>query len=216
MFESSMTVSHLIELAKDSSDIAPAIDSEYFLLWLNALESRLYTGIIKEYESAACEVYEEQLEQGSTAPVGLPYLLLEDITVPAGQSKPRFSDIAFVLADEEQLVKTDAGAAAVFTDKGSFYGDGAKVRLLRARGMPETVTVVYRVRPAAKTGAETEKVSLPDEFLPLALDFLTGNAYALAGEDGQAAKWLERYNAELDDLIEWLALSDKKFEGVVK
>lgn len=215
MFESSMTVSHLIELAKDSSDIAPTIDTEYFLLWLNALESRLYTGIIKDYESAVCEVYEEQTEEGEIV-AGLPYLRLADIAVPTGQSKPRFSDIAFVLAEEEQLVKTDAGAAAVFTDKGSFYGDGAKVRLLRARGMPETVTVVYRIRPAVKTGADEEKVSLPDEFLPLALAYLTGNAYALAGEDGQAAKWLERYNAELDDLVEWLALSDKKFEGVVK
>ncbi|MCI8590210.1 MAG: hypothetical protein HFE77_05815 [Clostridiales bacterium] len=213
MFESSMKVSDLIELAKDSSDIAPDIDSDYFLLWLNSLEGRLYTSIIKDYESAVCEVYAEKEEEGAAR---LPYFKLDDIAVSQGQSQPRFCDIAFVLAEEDQLVKTDAGAAAVFTDKSSFYSDGAKVRLLRARGMPETVTVVYRVRPAAKTGAAGEKVSLPDEFLPLALDFLTGSAYALAGEDGQAAKWLERYNVELDDLIEWLTLADKKFEGVVK
>ncbi|MCI8331335.1 MAG: hypothetical protein HFE78_00700 [Clostridiales bacterium] len=216
MFESNMTVSHLIELAKDSCDIAPDIDTEYYLLWLNSLESRLYTGIIKDYQSAVCDVYAEKSEESGAGAPGMLYIQLGDIAVPANQSRPRFCDIAFVLAEEDQLTKTDAGAAAVFTDKGSFYGDGAKVRLVRARGLPETVTVVYRVRPAAKTGAADERVSLPDEFLPLALDFLTGNAYALAGEDGQAAKWLERYNAELDDLTEWLALADKKFEGVVK
>ena len=210
MFESSMDASDLISLAKDSADIAPDIDEEYFLLWLNSLEGRLYTGVIRETASALCTVYREETDGG------YPYVLLSEITVPQGQSRPRFCDIETILAADNQLTKTDAGAAAVFADKGAFYNDAGKVRLVRAQGLPEQVQVLYRARPAAKTGQAGEKVSLPDEFLPMALAFLAGNAYALAGEDGQAAKWLDRYNADLDDFGEWLAASDKKFAGVMK
>lgn len=80
MFESSMDASDLISLAKDSADIAPDIDEEYFLLWLNSLEGRLYTGVIRETASALCTVYREETDGG------YPYVLLSEITVPQGRA----------------------------------------------------------------------------------------------------------------------------------
>lgn len=207
MFESNISAKDLTLLARDAADIAPDVSDEYYLLWLNSLEGTLYTGVIRELGRASCTVCGED---GT-------YVLLSEISVPQTQSPPRLCDVERVLADGEELVRTDAGSAAVFSDKSMFYADAEKLRLIRVSGIPQTVSVIYRVRPALKTQENMAalNVALPDEFVPMALDYLIGNAYALADEDAQAAKWLERYNLALSDFEQWLAATGKRFGGTV-
>ena len=191
MFRGSMTAKKLISLARDACDISPAADDEYYLFWLSSLESALYTGMIK-----------------STASDSLP--LADGIFDPAGAQTDgeavRACDVRRVFAGSRELARTDAEGAAACPDMPCFYESGGKIRVRAPYFSGENVTAVFAERPKRKTAEnmETEYAALPDEFLPMALDYLCGCAYALAGEDIRSDNCFTRYNASLDDFTAWL------------
>ncbi len=192
MYESSMSAAQLIALARDGVDIAPDIGDEYYLLWLNALESLLYSGVVRCTRSAECAVEDGRVD-------------LAIITPPEGESGPRACDVCAVFADGRELVRADEGALVRYPAQPAFCASGLTLTLQSPAGIPDKVTVLWRVRPALKTEQtmRTAPVALPDEFLPMAFDYLTGKAYALVSEDVQAANRLASYNAALADFELW-------------
>lgn len=203
MYESSMTAAELIALARDAADISPAVDDEYYLLWLDALEGLIYTGVVREIGRGVC------------APDGQGTVDLTELEVPTGESPPRVCDIESVFSDGKELSRADAGAAVRYPEKAMFYGIGRRLYLRSGAGIAPEVEVLYRRRPAHKNAQNyhTARVALPDEFLPMALDYLVGRAYALACEDTQAANRMASYNAALADFALWRRKTEYGGEG---
>ena len=52
---------------------------------------------------------------------------------------------------------------------------------------------------------------LPYEWLELVMSKLRGEAYKIANDDGQAAKWLEDYNAQLSSFTEWARKRQERY-----
>ena len=191
MYESSMRVSELLELARNSTDIAPEVGDEYYLLWLNSLESLIYTGVVKE-----CGVYECAVD-GET-------LDISNVQTDTLEALPRGCDLRAVYIGGRELTRVDAGTFLRHPEKLCFYTVGPKVYLNCPYGIGGTAKVVYYRRPAPKTTESLSAfVSLPDEFLPMALDYLVGCAYALICEDNQAANRFAAYNSALEAFKEW-------------
>lgn len=191
MYESSMTVSALFELARNATDIAPQVDDEYYLLWLNSLEGLIYTGAVRQ-----CGVYECTVSEGKVD--------LSEIELSSSQALPRGCDVRAVYLNGRELARVDASDLPRHPERACFYADGSTLYLQSPSGVGGRAQVVYLCRPAVKTAQDLSAyVALPDEFLPMALDYLVGCAYALICEDGQAANRFAAYNAAMEEFIEW-------------
>jgi len=197
MYESSMRVSELIDLARASADIAPEIDDDYYLLWLNSLESLIYTGILRQSVIRECTVYDGVIDLALLQP-------------EAGEAMPRGCDVRSVYLGARELVRVGADVFLAHPEKSCFYTLGDKVHLNCPYGVGSRARVAVTVRPERKgEDGMSAYVALPDEFLPMALDYLVGCAYALICEDNQAANRFASYNAALDAFTEWV----RKNEG---
>ena len=191
MYKSSMRVSELLSLARDSADVAPAVDDGYYLMWLGSLESLLYTGVIRE-----CGVYTCTVEDGE-----VDISLIEESPDCA---LPRECDIREIFLDGRQFVLATPAEAARHPERSLFYMERGVAHLSSPYGVTGTARLIYLRRPAYRgEDSLSEFVALPDEFLPMALDYLVGCAYALVCEDTQAANRFAAYNASLDDFVKW-------------
>lgn len=198
MFDSGISASALIEAIKNEADIAIPIQSESYILWLNALEQLLYTELIKE---------QGRIELTETADITKNGIELESLGLSDGENAVRFEDIHAVYADETQLIKSTAASGVIFFD--TYYKIGKRLGL-NLKNRPGKVVIVYYVKPELKTegNIETKNVMLPVEFLDLAKAKLRAESYKVANEDSLAAKWMNDYNVLLETFKLWL--SDKQ------
>lgn len=191
MYKSSMRVSELIELARNATDIAPDVDDEYYFMWLCSLESLLYTGVIRESGVYTCDAVDGAVDLGQ-------------IEVSAEEALPRGCDVRAVFADGRELSRVSGGDLPRHPERACFCVDGDTLRLQSPFGIGGKVQVVYLRRPAVKSPEnKSAYLALPDEFLPMVLDYLVGCAYALICEDNQAANRFAAYNAALEEFTEW-------------
>jgi hypothetical protein len=186
MFDSGKSVNELITELKDEVDIALEIPDTTYIGWLNRLEQFCYSEIIKEQR--------EITVSNPTTPV-----LLSDLTVSEAESPIRFEDIYAVYADGVQLMKTTLASGQIFPD--TFYKHNDKLGF-NSPYMTRELKIIYFARPKIKA-SKTGNVMFPVEFMDLVKAKMRGEAYKLANEDEQAGKWINDYNAELENLKVW-------------
>ena len=158
--------------------------------------------------------FRPQLMVGKSMPAefikpGMPPVVRELPTAEGGLPI-RFEDIYAVYADKTQLIKSTLASGSIFND--TYYKDDGRLGLNLSK-LPETLNIVYIVRPVLKTESNisSERVKVPVEFIDLVKAKLRGEAYKLANEDSLAAKWLNDYNVLLETFKEWHASKSPSF-----
>lgn len=191
VFDSKITAKAFISTIKSEIDVALPISDESYIAWLNAVEQMLYGSVIKEQG-----IYETDV--------------LETIDLPLfmeGECDIRFEDIVAVYAEASlmkkiQLLKVTAANGHTFRDV--YYKNGDKL-CMNISFPCDTAKVVYIRRPIVKTPDNYGEINvmMPVEFMELIAAKLRGEAYKLANEDSIAAKWINDYNALLQDFVAW-------------
>lgn len=198
MYKSSITAKSLIDRLYAEADFSPVIPVSAYIDWLNALESRLYSEIIKEIRAVEANVTVSGTE-AYTAMSSIDPGSTEDYPVAV----PRVQDIVSVMADD--VVFERSGGRIVHEIPGNkFYERGGDVVITAATvAMPQKVTVLFTVRPEPKTEENygTQYIMLPDEFIPMVEAYIRGQLYKVANEDDLAAKWVSEYNTDLQNYI---------------
>ena len=186
MFNSGKKVKDLIAELRDEVDIAVEIPTSTYLEWLTSLEHLCYSEIIKEQREISV--------LNPTTPVTINELPISDDEAPI-----RFEDIYTVYADDVQLIKSTLASGRIFPD--TFYKDNDNLGFNSLYNTRE-LKIVYLARPKVKTD-DNGNVMFPVEFLDLVKAKLRGEAYKLADENNQSAKWINDYNIKLEHFKVW-------------
>lgn len=198
MFNSGVKVTDLIEQIKDEADVAIPIPNINYIMWLNSVEQLLYTEFIQEQgEITITNVSGNAID-------------ISSLTVPTDEEAVRFEDIHAIYADNTQLIESTLASGVIFPN--TYY----KVRNnigLNLKNQPQTIKIIYFVRPILKTEANvgSEYVKVPPEFTDLVKAKLRGEAYKVANEDSLAAKWINDYNVLLETFKTWIQGKQSEF-----
>ncbi len=194
MFDSEISAKTFIENIRSEVDVALPISDETYLAWINAVEQFIYGSIVKE----------EGIYTFAGDVLDLPISVNTD-----EEARVEEQDITAVYAvlspvRRVQLMHVSAANSVTFEDvyyvlHGSLY--------TRASFPHDSTDIVYCRKPVVKTKANyaDETIKLPVEFMELISSKIRGEAYKLANEDSIAAKWLNDYNAHLQDFVAWCA-----------
>ena len=191
MYNSHYTVKTISNLLKNEVDIQSSIDETAIARWITSLEQLLYADVIKDYRTDAVDFD------------GTNFTLFEDV---------KFDHIVKLYDEDEELVKCSPIAAHQFKGEKAIYwceGDNCYAKLLRS-GV-DKLTVIFKAMPEVKTADSSETVCVPNEWIEMVLSKVRGEAYKLAGDDAQAAKWLNDYNTQLEQFKVWVAERQKWF-----
>lgn len=203
MFNSGISAKTLVEELKSTEvDIALEIPDSTYIQWLNSLQQLLYTEVIKE-----------QKKVEFTPPFENNLIDISSVTGAADENKPRFEDVYAVYADDVQLIKSTVTSGVIF--RNTFFRITDKLAF-NTEKTPDTVTIVYIVKPALITttsdgNINDANVMVPIEFIDLVKAKLRGEAYKLANEDDIAAKWLNDYNILLETFKAWITEKSPNF-----
>lgn len=196
MYDSKMTLSELISTVTSEVDISLNIVPPTFARWVSSLEQLLYTDILKFYRS-----HDITLTDGSFS--------ISSIPTEQGECECTFDDIVKIYDGPDEIVKSGAIAAYQFeNDKSIYWQDGDKVQV-RKFSSSDTLRVIRLVRPAIKTADSSETIKVPYEWIDMVLSKVRGEAYKLASDDAQAAKWLNDYNTQLESFKAWVGERQK-------
>lgn len=204
MYDSGITLSQLISDVRSEADVSLAIPDSLYVRTVNAVEQFLYTEILKEYVLHSFDPADDDYD-------GTYSYIIADIAVPAGCDTPNYDDIVRVWADGDQIEKSSAGTAHEFPEKNLCYTDYNGNLIVQSQPF-NSLNVLVRIRPALKTvGVSGAKVMVPPEFIELVASRMRGEAYKVANEDGQAAKWLAEYNAQVENFKVWAAARNDRY-----
>jgi len=193
VYKSSITAKSLIDRLMAEADFSPVIPLGAYIDWLNALESRLYSEIIKE-------IWASEVSVADGGKVNL-----TEVEWGSGDDRiaeVRGRDIVSIIADG--VVFERSGGRLVHEVPGNkFYERGSDIVITAATvAMPTKVTVLHTVRPMViNEGNYDSTVKLPDEFIPMVEAYIRAQAYKVANEDDLAAKWIGEYNTDLQNFI---------------
>lgn len=197
MLYSTTTAAKILEIARGGADISVDVSDEEMLLWLNAMEQRLYSEIVREERMASIEEPEKDER-----------ITLSTIAHNEDEDAVSARDIVSVEADGAELERVSGGGGLIWHvgERPAWYDDGVSITISLDR-KPEELKIAYVVRPALFTmeNKDTAFVHMVPEFLPMMVSRLRGELYRMANEDGLAAKWLSDYNQELNTFVEWAA-----------
>jgi hypothetical protein len=191
VFESGIAAQTFVTSLRAEIDVAPDINTSDYFNWIDETEQLLYSEVIREIH-----IY---TEQNPASPIQFTAM-----TAP-GADTPIFEDIYAVHAGDTQLLKSTA-VGGLFPDTYWKQDDA-----LYFNAQTELIKVYYFIRPALKSPAPANTIKLPVQFLPLIRAKLRGEAYKLVNEDNTAAKWLNDYNALLEQFKQFIAERQAQF-----
>lgn len=199
MYHSGVTVGQLIVEMQEEVDIAGVVPASAYYRWISSLEALLYSDVL---------LFDRQASL--TAVDG--FLDLSLLTVGDGERAVLFDDVRKVYIDGEELTRSGrVGAYQFDEEKSIYYPDENGIRVsVYGEGGDETYDIIWRVIPAPKTG-DGDEVMLPMEWLDMVMARLRGEAYKVANDDEQAAKWLGDYNTQLASFREWAAVRGRRY-----
>ena len=199
MYRSGVTVGELIAELQSEVDIAGTVPASAYLRWVSSLEQLIYADLLLFERGADLEAHDGFLD-------------LSLLTAGEGERGVTFDDLRKVYLGGEELTRAGRIGAYQFDEEKSLYypdGDGVRVSVF-GDGEADTYHVIWRVIPAVKNG-EGEEVLLPYPWLDMVLSYLRGEAYKVANDDAQAAKWLGDYNTRLASFREWAAKRNERY-----
>lgn len=202
MYNSGISAADLIRSVTEEADIVIPITDTSWYRWINAVEQFVYTEIFNQFVSA--ELYFEDI-LGNTIHLG------SQIPVIEGCAVPEFDDVVKIYADEVELSRAGVISGIAFADKPIYYTDYAGNIKLILPFDADKITVVYKLRPRLKTEGDEFFINLPIEFVDLLAARLRAEAYKIANEDEQAAKWSAEYNVQLETLKVWAAMRSERY-----
>lgn len=192
MYDSGITAKAFIATIQAEADISMPVPQESYMRWINTVEQFLYAEILEEYVR-----------------VGMPYtggvVALSEI----GENVS-FDDIVSVYGDDVELDRAGVIAGIVVTDRPMYWTDYRGNLVLNTPDKPGYLTIIHRIRPAPKQSGE-ERICLPVEWLDMLAARLRAEAYKIANEDGQAGKWMQDYNAQLETFKVWAARRNERY-----
>ncbi len=200
MYDSNVSVKGVSKVLESEVDIRGTLDDGAIARWISSLEQLLYTDIIKDYRTATVNLIDDERFD------------LDDITPDDDSRAVTFDDIVKVYDETDELVKCSPIAAHQFAEEKAIYwheGNVCYAKLLRD-GVTQ-LRVIYRAHPSIKVGDSDDTVKVPYEWLEMILSKVRGEAYKIAGDDAQAAKWLNDYNTQLESFKAWIAERQKWF-----
>lgn len=199
MYHSGVTVGELIVEMQEEVDIAGVVPASAYYRWISSLEALLYSDVL---------LFDRQASL--TAVDG--FLDLSLLTVGEGERAVLFDDVRKVYLDGEELTRSGrVGAYQFDEEKSIYYPDENGIRVsVYGEGGDETYDIIWRVIPSPKTG-DGDEVMLPMEWLDMVMARLRGEAYKVANDDEQAAKWLGDYNTQLTSFREWAAIRGRRY-----
>lgn len=192
MYDCGITAKAFIETIRAEADISIPVPDASYLRWINTVEQFLYAEILEEYVR-----------------VTLPWAG-ETIALTEIGEGVIYDDIVSVYGDDAELDRAGVIAGTDVTDRPMYWTDYRGNLVLRMPETPSEVTVVYRLRPALKTDG-TENICIPSEWLDMLAARLRAEAYKIANEDGQAGKWMQDYNAQLETFGVWAARRNERY-----
>lgn len=211
MYDSGITAAALISEIQQEADVAIGIPDSFYIRQLNTIEQMLYSEIIKEQRRMLLIGF---LSIGDEKEK--PYKLLSFPIEPL-EEKPedeaviRFTDIAAVYQSGVELIKSTLIGAEGDSFRDCYYNNNGEIGLyIKEVG---DIYIIYNVRPKLKTedNVNALNIMVPTEFVNLVSAKLRGEGYKLANEDNLSAKWLNDYNALLQDFIMWVQSHKAKF-----
>lgn len=199
MYHSGVTVGELIVEMQEEVDIAEVVPASAYYRWISSLEALLYSDVLLFDRQASLAAVDGFLD-------------LSLLTVGEGERAVLFDDVRKVYLDGEELTRSGrVGAYQFDEEKSIYYPDENGIRVsVYGEGGDETYDVIWRVIPAPKTG-DGDEVMLPVEWLDMVMARLRGEAYKVANDDEQAAKWLGDYNTQLTSFREWAAVRGQRY-----
>lgn len=200
MYDSNVSVKDVSKMLESEVDIRGTLDDGAIARWISSLEQLLYTDVIKDYRTGTVNLL-------SGDRFDLDYITPDD-----NSRDVVFDDIVKVYDETDELVRCSPIAAHQFSEEKAIYwheGNICYAKLLRD-GVTQ-LRVIYRAHPSIKEGDTDDTVKVPYEWLDMVLSKVRGEAYKIAGDDAQAAKWLNDYNAQLESFKVWIAERQKWF-----
>lgn len=200
MYHSGVSVAEAIGMLTDEVDIVGDIPASSFLRWVSSLEHLIYSDLLADERSA------DLVAQGDRV------IPLSELSVADGEQIPTFDEVTKVYRDGEELTRAGLATVHQFGDDKAFYykkGEALAVSVY-GEGEGDTFTVVWRAIPAVKKSTDDE-ILVPYAWLDLVLAKLRGEAYKIANDDAQAAKWLGDFNAQMESFRLWASERRKRF-----
>lgn len=200
MYHSGITVADAIGMLTEEVDIVGDIPVSSYLRWVSSLEHLIYSDLLVDERRA-----EAVAEAGGV-------IRLSELSSAEGEKIPTFDEITKVYRDGEELTRAGLATACQFGNDKAFYvkdGEGIMVSVF-GEGEGDTFTLVWRAIPAVKTSS-SEEILVPYAFLDMVLAKMRGEAYKLANDDTQAAKWLGDFNAQMESFRLWASERRKRF-----
>jgi hypothetical protein len=199
MYHSGVTVGELIVEMQEEVDIAGVVPASAYYRWISSLEALLYSDVLLFDRQASIAAVDGFLD-------------LSLLTVGEGERTVLFDDVRKVYLDGEELTRSGrVGAYQFDEEKSIYYPDENGIRVsVYGEGGDETYDIIWRVIPAPKTG-DGDEVMLPVEWIDMVMARLRGEAYKVANDDEQAAKWLGDYNTQLTSFREWAAIRGRRY-----
>lgn len=188
MFDSKISADIIIDEIEKETDIAVIIPRNTYFEWINSIEQLLYGAIIREMREKTVNIPDDGI------------LKLSEIEVSDGEDEVRFEDIYAVYAGGVQLVKSTLASGVIFPDCYYKKNNNLAVNCDKHDG----VRLVYFARPELKEPDNSGNIMVPPEFIELVKSKLRGEAYKLANENNLSAKWLNDYNAHIEDFKAWI------------
>lgn len=209
IFDSGVNVSAFISQMQEEFEPYNGVARWRLVEWINALEQLIYSDIV-QYESYG------EVEAKLDETYGTQNYLDEDINYISFKIHPELSAIR---AGDIFAVKADGVMLASGRDYDSDMIDGTwydrRGRLHVNVGFrPKVITVYFYARPKliSEENIAERDVHVPPEFIDLFRTRIRGEFYKLVNEDMLAAKWVNEYNAILEDFKEWCKRREELFK----
>lgn len=202
MYRCGITAKEMIESVKSETDIVVPISDLRLCSWINAVEQTLYSDIIND------------MRKVSVTPTDGNTINISGIAHPDTESGIRYEDVLKVIADGEELLPvTLISSEAILTNR--YWEDGDNIRYDYYEGTkPNSIEIIYTARPRLKsTSTLGDEICIPNEFSELIASRLRGEMYKLANNDALSKKWLDTYNAYLEDFKVWIAVKKERIYG---
>lgn len=205
MYSSGITAQELIETIKSETDISIPVPDKSYIHSINAIEQFIYSELLNEFVKV--DIKYSEIEND--------IIPLDSLEKPNNTLSPIFDDVIRIFADGDEVERAGANAAYDFTEKNLFYNKYDNNITLSLERRPDTITVIFRIRPIlkAENNINTQYVYVPIEFLDLVSSKVRGDVYKLVNEDVLSAKWLSEYNAQLESFKIWAAGKNQRFGG---
>ena len=186
-YRSNIPVSHLIMAVADDIDVFPAIENASYIAWYNDIVQSIYKSIIKPYIIVKTKAH------GTVK--------LSNVFIPGGVSFPEGAQMYLEInGTRRKLLIVDREQDLIFRDSAYIGSDEIKINSNLLDSSPDLV-IELLMPPTVVTADNMSDITVPFpiEYHDMIAAKLKGEAFKMCNQDNTAAKYLNDFNASLED-----------------